>query len=108
MQLMTKAIEKQARKQYALGSDMDKQKIVAKFFNPCGSWTWYLMNQDPENPDYLWGIVRGFEVEMGSFSLSELQGAKVPPFGLGIERDLYFHPLPAKEAWEKLLRGEHI
>jgi hypothetical protein len=60
------------RSQYPRGSDME-QKIVAKFFNPTGSWTWYLMNQDPDDPDYLWGIVKGFEVEIGSFSLSDLR-----------------------------------
>ena len=65
MKLMTKEIEKKARTQYPLGSDMT-QNVVAKFFDPTGSWTWYLMNQDPEDPDYLWGIVKGFEVEMGA------------------------------------------
>ena len=107
MQLMTKVIEKAARKQYPKGSDLENQKIVAKFFDSTGSWTWYLMNQDPEDPDYLWGIVKGFEVEIGSFSLSELQKTKVR-FGLGIERDLHFRPMPAKEVWEKLLAGKHI
>ena len=106
MKLMTKAIEKQAQKQYPLGSDM-KQKVVAKFFDPCGSWTWYLMNQDPNDPDYLWGIVKGHEVEMGSFSLSELQSYK-GSLGLGIERDLYFTPVIAEKLWEALLKGEHV
>lgn len=65
------------------------------------------MNQDPEDPDYLWGIVKGFEVECGSFSLSELQSAK-GPLGVGIERDLHFKPILAKEVWKRLLAGEHI
>ena len=107
MQLMTKVIEKAARKQYPKGSDLENQKIVAKFFDSTGSWTWYLMNQDPEDPDYLWGIVKGFEVEIGSFSLSELQSFK-GQFGLGIERDLYFTPKPAKEIWDNLLAGKHV
>ena len=107
MKLMTKAITNQAQKQYPLGSDMDAQKVVAKFFNPTGSWTWYLMNQDPEDPDYLWGIVKGFKVEMGSFSLSELKDFR-GQFGLGIERDLWFKPAPAIEIWHKLQRGEHV
>jgi hypothetical protein len=105
MKLMTKAIEKKARSQYLRGSDME-QKIVAKFFTPTSSWTWYLMNQDPDDPDYLWGIVKGFEVEIGSFSLSDLQKYR-GRFGLAIERDLHFRPLPAREVWEKLNRGDH-
>jgi len=107
MQLMTKAIEQAAQAQYPKGTDLESQKVVAKFFNPTGAWTWYLMNQDPADPDYLWGIVKGFEVEIGSFSLSELQSFK-GQFGLGIERDLYFTPKPAKEIWDNLLAGKHV
>ena len=106
MKLMTKEIEEKARKQFPLGSDMS-QMVVAKFFDPCGSWSWYLMNQDHDDPNYLWGIVKGFEVETGSFSLSELSSFR-GQLGLGIERDLYFDPTPAKEIWDRLNNGEHI
>jgi hypothetical protein len=106
MKLLTKAIETQLQKQYPKGSDME-QNVVAKFFNPTGSWSWYAMNQDPNDPDYLWGIVKGNEVEMGSFSLSELSAFR-GRFGLGIERDLHFKPRPAKEVWEALNAGKHI
>lgn len=101
MELMTKGISDKAQAQYLLGSDME-QMVVAKFFDPQGSWTWYLMNQDPDDPNYLYGIVDGFEVEVGSFSLSELQSYK-GRFGIGIERDLYFTPMPAKDIWQELL-----
>jgi len=103
---MTKEIEKKAQKQFPLGSKMS-QMVLAKFFDPCGGWTWYLMNQDPNDPNYLWGIVKGFEVEIGSFSLSELSSYR-GKFGLGIERDLYFTPKSAKEVWQRLNNGEHI
>ena len=106
MKLMNKDIIKQAQQQYCLGSDMD-QLIIAKFFDPTGSWSCYLMNQDPEDLDYLWGIVRGFEVEMGSFSLSELSEYR-GKWGLGIERDTGFKPMAANELWEKLNRGQHV
>lgn len=103
MKLLTKEIKAKAEKQYAFGNDWEKQKIVAKFFDPCGSWTWYLMNIDPSDGDYCWGIVKGFEVECGSFSLSELQNYR-GKFGLGIERDLYFDPIPVKDLWDKLTK----
>ena len=107
MKLMTKAIEKKAQAQYKLGSSMN-QKVVAKFFDPCGPFTWYLLNQSPEDPDYLWGLVKGFEIEMGSFSLSELQNTKTR-FGLGIERDKWFNAdQTAQEIWDKLMKGEHV
>lgn len=98
---MTKEIEKRARAQFERGSDFD-QMVVAKFFDPTGSWTWYLMNQDPADPDYHWGIVDGFAVECGSFSLSELRAYR-GPLGIGIERDKSFKPEPARVIWERLL-----
>lgn len=109
MKLMTKEIEKKAQAAYAeyCNKELWEVQVVAKFFDPCGSWTWYLINQDPADPDYLWGIVRGFEVEMGSFSLSELTAHK-GKLGIGIERDLHFKPMNAKEVWEQLLAGKHI
>jgi len=106
MELMTKEIEVKAQVQFPKGSDMN-QLVVAKFFDPTGSWTWYLMNQDPADPDYLWGIVKGLEIEMGSFSLAELSSVK-GAFGLGIERDKWFTPIPAQEIWDKLQNGEHV
>jgi hypothetical protein len=106
MKLLTKAIEQTAQKQYPLGSDFN-QKVVAKFFNPTGAGTWFLMNQDPEDPDYCWGIVKLHEVEVGSFSLAELQGYR-GRFGLGIERDLSFKPMIASDVWTRLRNGEHI
>jgi hypothetical protein len=106
MRLLNKEITEKLQEQFLKGSDFD-QMVVAKFFDPSGSWSWFVMNQDPEDPDYLWGIVKGFEVEMGSFSLSELESVK-GALGLGIERDLYFTPIPAREIWEKLNRGVHV
>ena len=106
MKLMTKSIEKQAQKQYKLGSNLS-QMVVAKFFNPSGSWCWYLMNQDPEDPDYLWGIIKGNDIEMGSFSLSELKNYR-GAFYCGIERDRFFKPTTAKKIWGDLLSGKDI
>jgi hypothetical protein len=103
MKLFTKEIEAKAQAQYHLGSDMEKQVVVAKFFNPTGAGTWWLMNQDPDDLDYLWGIVKLFETEVGSFSKSELENYK-GRFGLGIERDLHFEEVNAKELFEKFLK----
>ena len=104
MKLMTKEIKEKAQKQYDEGSDME-QMVVAKYFG--GNWTWYLMNMDKDE-DYCWGIVDGFAVEMGSWQMSELQKVKFKPFGLGVERDLYFEPMKAKDVWEQLNKGEWV
>ena len=99
MQLLTKEIKTKAEKQYNQGGEMS-QKVVAKFFDPVGSWTWYLMNKDPES-GYCWGIVDGMAVEMGSFMIEELE-EHTGHFGLGIERDISFEPVKAKVIWDKL------
>ena len=103
MKLFTKEIEAKAQAQYKYGADMEKQVIVAKFFNPAGAGTWWLMNQDPSDPDYLWGVVQLYETEVGSFSKSELENFR-GMFGLGIERDLHFEEVNAKELYDKLIK----
>lgn len=105
MILFTQEIEKLAQEQYPLSNEMEKQVIVAKFFNPCGQGTWYLMNQDPNDTDYCWGIVHLFDVEVGSFSKSELENVKLS-FGMKIERDLYFKQVNALEMYRKLTKIE--
>ncbi|MBS1516104.1 MAG: DUF2958 domain-containing protein [Bacteroidetes bacterium] len=101
MELFTKEIEAKAKEQYHKGNDLESQVVIAKFFNPTGAGTWYLLNQDPEDTNYCWGICHIFEWEIGSFSKSDLVEYK-GKFGLGIERDLYFEEVNAKELWEIL------
>ena len=69
----------------------------AKFFTPDSNWTWYASEFDGE--DIFFGLVAGFEVELGYFSLSELQSVR-GPWGLPIERDLHFEPKTLKELQE--------
>jgi len=87
MELLTKEIRQAFKK---IGSqehvEMGEQVCVVKFFDPTGSWTWYATEFDGE--DTFFGLVDGFELEWGTFSLSELQSVK-GRFGLGIERDRY-------------------
>ena len=66
-----------------------------KFFAPWSNWTWWATEFCPETRTFF-GLVEGFERELGYFSLDELQEAR-GPFGLGIERDLYWDPKPLKE-----------
>ena len=106
MKLFTKAIDEMLFKQYPLGSDLSSQMVVAKIFNPYGRGTWYLLNSDPQDPDYIWAIVDLFDVEMGSISRSELEGLKVPPFRLGLERDTFFTPINALTLYQGLMEGK--
>ena len=70
--------------------DVSDPIIIAKFFNPSGSQTWYAISYDEVN-NICFGYVTGFyENELGYFSIDELESLQVPPFGLRIERDIYF------------------
>ena len=68
-----------------------------KFFTPDSNWTWYASEFD--GGDTFFGLVSGFELELGYFSLKELQEAH-GPLGLQIERDLDFKPKTLKELME--------
>ena len=71
---------------------------VIKFFTPDSNWTWYASEFDGK--DIFFGLVSGLEVELGYFSLAELQSVK-GPLGLPIERDLYFKPQTLKVLMEE-------
>ena len=104
MKLLTKEIKAKAEKQYELGSEMKDQDIVAKFFNPVGMGTWYLMNKSPED-GYCWGIVDLMAVEVGSFMIEELEELKLP-MGMKIERDTSFQPINAEKLFEELVKNK--
>jgi len=75
--------------------------VRVKFFYPDFSWTWYAIEFDGE--DLFFGLVDGFEKELGYFRLSELMATR-GKLGCEIERDLYFTPrrlsalLPTRKA----------
>ena len=70
-----------------------------KFFTPDSSWTWYASEFDGD--DLFYGLVDGVELEYGYFRLSELEETR-GPWGLPIERDLWFTPRPMAELYEEL------
>lgn len=94
MKLLTKAIEKKLEK-FPLRSQDEKgveAKVVCKFFAPVGSWTWYVLEGDiQEDGDWMFFgiVVNDYGAEYGYFSLKELENLSLP-FGLKVERDLYF------------------
>jgi hypothetical protein len=106
MKLFTKQIDKQLFAQYAKGNDLANQKVIAKIFNPYGKGVWYIINSDPNDPDYLWAIVDLINVEVGSVSREELETLKVPPFRLGLERDMSFTPINALEVYNGARSGK--
>ncbi len=87
MKLLTKEIEDKFK---STGSqeNSDDPIILAKFFDPMGSWTWYATEYNPKDKIF-YGLVHGWEKEWGYFSLDELESVE-RPLGLGIERDRHF------------------
>jgi len=101
MKLLTQEIKKMLP---AIGSmsEVKDPKAVVKFFDPTGSWTWYVIEgREIDNGDWeFYGLVDGFEKEFGYFLLSELKTCKQNLTGLRalpIERDLHFRPTPVSE-----------
>lgn len=91
MKLMTKELEEAFAKQGRCDEKEEKDVIVlAHYFT--GSWDWWATEYDPESRTFF-GLVRGFEIELGYFSLDEMEeiSCEVRPLG-GIERDLYWTP----------------
>ncbi len=62
-------------------------RAVVKFFSPDSQWTWYATEFD--GVDSFFGLVVGQEIELGYFSLAELESLR-GPLNLAVERDLYF------------------
>ena len=90
MKLITEEFE-ELFKDYPLYSQEQEKDplVVCKLFDPCGSATWYLLEYDPEEKiafSYVTGMTAD---ELGYVSLEELESIE-RPFGLTIERDLYF------------------
>lgn len=75
------------------GLGLDAPAFV-KFFTPDANWTWYVSEYDGE--DTFFGLVAGFEVELGYFSYTELEGVR-GRLGLPVERDLYFTPTSLRQ-----------
>lgn len=95
MKLMTKELEKRFAEVASQDGKGYDAIVIAKYFHPAGSWTWYATEYDPKEKMFF-GYVKGFEDEFGYFSLAEMESIK-GPLGLGIERDLYFKERTLKE-----------
>ena len=96
MKLLTKEIRKALPALYSQDEIADPL-VHVKFFDPCGSFTWFILEYDGE--DTFFAFVKSHlcpNGELGYVSLSELKSIK-NPLGLGIERDLYFKSKPLSE-----------
>ena len=81
-------------------SEIKNPLVIAKFFDPVGSATWYATEYNPETKICL-GYVTGLAYdEWGTFSIDELESIR-RPLGLFIERDIYFKEIAFNDLLEK-------
>jgi len=94
MKLITKAIEKATPKLYSNDEKTaEETMVVAKFFNPYGSATWWMTEYDSEQKLAFGYADLGFGCpELGYFSIAEMEEIRVKPFDGKIERDIHFMP----------------
>jgi len=106
MKLITKTLEKRFEE---IGNQANSKDplVIAKFFNPCGNQTWYATEYDKET-QICYGYVTGMDYdESGYFSIKELESLELP-FGLSIERDIYFSEIAFKSLLQKKERQSQL
>ena len=99
--LLTKAILKSLPRIGATDGQGDEAIVRAKLFTVFADWAWYVIEFDPETRN-AYGLVEGFETELGYFNVDELATINLPGtirFGhrskagaITVERDIYFLP----------------
>lgn len=107
MKLLTAAIIAKLEKTSLYSTEkIDVCPVLVKFFNPCGSGTWYVLEAEKqEDGDWLFfGLADIQEKELGYFTLSELQSVRLR-FGLGIERDMYFDGMVVDKTTNEVRRA---
>ena len=136
MKLLTKELEDRFRK-IGSQDDVEDPMVICKFFNPIGAATWfiteivsYVVEMDGDylelSPDQwleannrnmgerlvdviFFGFASLFgppHDELGYVSLKELKEVELP-FGLGIERDIFWIEIPLSEAKKELPYDEY-
>ena len=98
--LLTKELIAKIPKLYSQENVKDPL-VITKFFHPFHNWRHYVIEYDGE--DTFFGLVDGFEQELGNFSLQELSDLRV--HGCPTERDLYFTPIPLSKLREEIKRS---
>ncbi len=111
MKLFSKAINKKLFAQFPKGNNLEEQVVVTCIFNPYGkpgTGRWYIVNSNPDDPDYLWCIHKDEDgkVNTGSISRMLLETMRVPPFRFPLERDLWFNEINAAALLKSLMENK--
>ena len=91
--MMTEELRKALPELYSQDGKGEDAVAFVHYFSPQSGWHWYGTEFDGE--DEFFGLVRGFETELGYFSLRELSEASVQIGSVkipAVERDLHWTP----------------
>lgn len=94
MELLTKNLRDELPELYSQENNPAPIAIV-RFIDTLGSWSWYAVEFDGENTFF--GLVLGFERELGYFSLSEFEEVNLAAGFSRIQRDKDFKPTPLSQ-----------
>jgi hypothetical protein len=92
--LMPEDLKVKIPKLYSQENEKDPT-VYAKYFTPRSNWTWYATEFD--GTDRFFGLVIGFEPELGYFSLDEMANVVGADGMPEVERDMYFSPKKLSE-----------
>lgn len=106
MQLLTEELKKQLPPLYST-EEMQDPQVICRYFLPMTNMEWFVTEFDGK--ETFFGYVVGDYLELGYFSLDELRLAR-GPFGLEVERDRFFSPLPLSKMKAEMkaeIKGGH-
>ena len=90
-QLMTREIAKTAPRLYEQDGAEDPT-VYAHYFSCVNGWDWWLLEFD--GTDEAFGLVEGYDDELGYFSIKEMEGLNRQMGFAAVERDEHFEPKP--------------
>ena len=96
--MMTEKIKKDMPDLYAQDGKGKGAIAYVHYFSPWNGWDWY--GTEFDGADTFFGLVKGFETELGYFSLKELAETTVTLNGVSthaVERDILWEPRPLSE-----------
>lgn len=95
MELLTSKDIKQIPGLYEQEGKGKNALAYVKLFTPDSNFTWYITEYNADEK-LCFGLIDGFEKELGYFSLNEIEQIK-GSMGLSVERDISFQPTKLKD-----------
>ena len=98
MKLLTSATKKRFNSVWSQDWQWYNAIIIAKFFTPFSSFTWYATEYNEETWEFFWLVDWWYEKELWYFTLSEFEELNNSGnWNVKVERDIYWNE---KTIWE--------